>query len=79
MKNILHQIFMFVIYIRGMKKEIQRLHKIAEYQKKLAWYCFDQAKSSVQFKNELLAASRQAALQCRELRAHIRKLIGTGE
>ena len=58
-----------------MKKRIQALHRIAEYQKKLAWYNYNAAQNSTMFKDELLACAKQAADNCRETRQIIRNLV----
>lgn len=57
------------------KTRINQLHRIAEFQKKLAWANYQAAQRSTMFKSELLDCARQAAQNCRETRQAIRNLI----
>jgi hypothetical protein len=54
---------------------IMQLHRIAEFQKKLAWANWNHAQNSSLFKKELLECARQAANHCRETRQAIRNII----
>lgn len=61
-----------------MKKDyINKLHAIAEFQKRVAWANFQAAQRSTMFKSELLDCARLASQNCRETRQAIRNLIGT--
>ena len=57
------------------KARINQLHRIAEFQKKLAWANYNYAQGSTLFKQELLACAKQAADNCRETRQMIKDAI----
>lgn len=57
------------------KTTINKLHAIAQFQKRLAWANYNAAKNSTMFKKELLECAKQAADNCRETRATIKRLI----
>lgn len=57
------------------KTKINQLHRIAEFQKKLAWANFEAAKRSTMFKKELLECAKVAAQNCRDTRQMIKNII----
>lgn len=61
------------------KSYINKLHRIAEFQKKCAWTYYRYAQGSELFKDELLNLAKQATDNCRETRESIRQLLKGGE
>lgn len=61
------------------KSRINALHRIAEFQKKLAWANYQAARNSTMFKAELLECAKVAAQNCRDTRQAIRNIIENHE
>lgn len=58
-----------------MDNQIKALHRVAEFQKKLAWANYNCAQNSTMFKKELLECAKVAAKNCRETRQLICDMI----
>ena len=61
------------------KGTINKLHAIAQFQKKLAWANYNAAKNSTMFKKELMDCAKKAADNCRATRETIKALINNHE